>query len=150
MHSNRRSMKFKTPLFTIIASLLSLFVQAQDKVIVIGTGGGFSGAVTAYKITEKGEVFKGNGLAEIKYTLCAKIKKSKAKKLIQQASTEVEAIKDFNHPGNLYSFIAIESGNDKTRLTWGDNNNPTPEKIRVLHADILKAVSSLNYKPIKK
>jgi hypothetical protein len=50
----------------------------------------------------------------------------------------------------MYSFLSIENGKEQTRLTWGDNNTPAPEKIRQLHADILKTVGSLRYKPIKK
>ena len=143
-------MKLYATFFVIVILFLSQEARAQDQVVVIGSGGGFSGAVTAYKITSKGEVLKGSGVVEIKYTECAKIKKSTAKKIIDNTSREALLVKEFNHPGNMYSFLSIENGKEQTRLTWGDNNTPAPEKIRQLHADILKTVGSLRYKPIKK
>jgi len=142
-------MKFYPAFFVILILFLSHGTCAQNQAIVIGGGGGFSGAVTAYKITPKGEVLKGTGVAEIKYTDCAKIKKSKAKKMIDDAKREAASIKEFNHPGNMYSFLAIEQETEQTRLTWGDSQTPAPEGIRQLHADILKTVGTLRFKPIK-
>lgn len=144
-------MKFYATFFVIVTLLFSHEARAQDQVVIVGSGGGFTGATTAYKITSKGEVLKGSGVAEIKYTECAKIKKSKAKKIIDEASREALLIKEFNHPGNMYSFLSIEKEKEEqTRLTWGDKNTPAPEKIRQLHADIMKTVGSLRYKTIKK
>ena len=143
-------MKFYAPFFVIVILFLSHSLHAQTQVIVIGSGGGFSGTVTAYKITPKGEILKGTGIAEINYTECAKIKKSKAQNFIDLANREATSIKEFNHPGNMYSFLAIEQEKEKTRLTWGDPKTPVPEGLRQLHADILKNVSTLRFKPIKK
>jgi hypothetical protein len=143
-------MKFKITFLALIGFFLFHVSKAQEKVIVIGNGGGFTGSVTAYKIASNGEIFKGSGLVEIKYTLCAKLKKSKAKKIIQQASAEILATQEFNHPGNVYTFLAVEDGKENKRLTWGHNTTPAPEKILTLHAEIMKTISSLNYKPIQK
>ncbi|RAW00615.1 hypothetical protein [Pseudochryseolinea flava] len=143
-------MKFYNCILAIAILFSSHFCNAQDDAVVVGSGGGFTGAVTAYKITSKGKVFKGNGVTDIEYTACAKIKKSKAKKIIRSVHQQVDAIKSFNHPGNMYTFIAIESKGEQTRLTWGDNKIPAPENLKNLYADIMNSVGSLRYKTIKK
>src|SRR6187549_2787804 len=94
-----------TSVLVVLALLLSIVSRAQDKFITVGSGGGFAGTATAYKITSKGKVFKGKGLGEITYTECAKIKRAKAKKYILQVSEQTQSNSQFNYPGNLYHFI---------------------------------------------
>lgn len=121
--------------------------QAQEKFITLGSGGGFAGTTTVYKITEKGEVFKGKGLGEIVYTECGKIKRSQAKKFFKNVSAQLQAA-DFNHPGNLYYFLTIaENGNEK-KVTWGDADHKVPEPIRTTHQEIQATVTPIKFKPI--
>jgi hypothetical protein len=122
---------------------------AQEKFILVGTGGGLTGSVTVYKITSKGKVFKGQGTTEIKYSERGKIKKALAKKFIQRVADQTTVTPAFNHPGNMYSFISkVEEGTEK-KITWGDIGHPAPEQVSKLYQEIMASVGAIRYKPIK-
>jgi hypothetical protein len=122
---------------------------AQDKFITVGTGGGFAGTSTVYKVTAKGEVFKGNGVGDIKFTLCGKIKRAKAKEIIAKVTDQARAASPFSHPGNLYYFIAsTENGNEQT-VTWGDVDHPVSEEVKKVYDEVQASVNSVEFKPIK-
>lgn len=122
---------------------------AQDKFITVGTGGGFAGTSTVYKVTAKGEVFKGNGVGDIKFTLCGKIKRAKAKEIIAKVTDQARAASPFSHPGNLYYFIAsTENGNEQT-ITWGDVDHPVSEEVKKVYDEVQASVNSVEFKPIK-
>ena len=78
---------------------------AQDKFITIGSGGGFTGTTTVFKITPGGLIFKGEGLGDIKFSECGKIKKSKAKEILTTVSDAMSSKTSSSHPGNLFYFI---------------------------------------------
>jgi hypothetical protein len=137
--------------FLFLISLLFIFasVFAQDKHVTIGSGGGITGAATVFKITPSGKVYKGSGLAEIKYAECAKISKSRAKKIIKSITEHVQNAGTFDHPGNIYYFLTIADGDKPKKITWGDSNHPVKEDTRKLYAEIQSVVSTLKYKPVK-
>lgn len=126
----------------------ALTIQAQDKIITLGSGGGLTGAVTVFKITEKGEVFKGKGLGQIVYSECGKIKKSLAAKFLDETTTQLQ-MPDFNHPGNMYFFLSIVEDDDKSKkITWGDNSYPVQASIEKLYQEIQSTINTIKFKPI--
>lgn len=128
---------------------LCLVSCAQDKFITVGSGGGFSGTATAYKVTAAGKIFKGNSIGEIKYTESAKIKKATAKKCIQRVSEQTQSNSQFNHPGNLYYFIGYTDNAGEQKVTWGDAQYPVPESIQKLYQEINTTIGSARFKPIQ-
>lgn len=136
-------------LFVLAVFISACSSLAQDKFISVGSGGGFAGTATVYKVTPKGEVFKGNGVGDIKFTLCGKIKKTRAKEIIAKVTDQARAASPFSHPGNLYYFIAsTENGNEQT-ITWGDADHPVPEDVKKLYDEVQASVTTLKFKPIK-
>ncbi|MEO7988998.1 MAG: hypothetical protein ABI663_05615 [Chryseolinea sp.] len=133
----------------ILSFFHSITSTAQEKNITIGSGGGFAGTSTVYKITSSGKVFKGKGIGEIKYTECGKIKKAHALKYIQSVSEQTQSNEQFNHPGNLYYFVGYAENSKDHKVTWGDVGHPVPESIQKLYQEINSAISSLRFKPIK-
>ena len=133
----------------VLALLLSIGSRAQDKFIAVGSGGGFAGTATAYKITPKGKVFKGKGIGEITYTESAKIKRAKARKYIRQVSEQTQSNSQFSHPGNLYYFINYTENASEHKITWGDAQHPVPESIQKLYQEINNTISSARFKPIQ-
>jgi hypothetical protein len=127
----------------------SITSNAQKKNITVGSGGGFAGTSTVYKITSSGKVFKGKGIGEIKFTECSKLKKAHALTYIQSVSKQTELNEPFNHPGNLYYFMGYAENSNVLKLTWGDAEHPVPESIQKLYQEINTAISSLHFKPIK-
>ena len=126
----------------------SASAQASD-FIILGNGGGFTGNVTEYKITSTGKVFKGSGIAEIKYTECAKLKKSKAKQIVAEAHGKLKILSPFNYPGNTYSYLTVVTQAKEETITWGDVDHPVPDDVTKFFGQVQKAVKDLRYKPIK-
>jgi hypothetical protein len=138
----------KNILIFFLFSVTPIATQAQDHLVVVGTGGGITGAVTAFKITPRGEVFRGKGLVDIVYTECAGIKKSLARRLIKKVDGMVKSSGNFNHPGNVYYFIGL-SEDPAQRITWGDPGKSPPPDVQEAYTEILAVVSKLRYKPLK-
>jgi hypothetical protein len=148
MHSNTLSMKHFSLL--IIIFLFSVIQgQAQKRTLTIGSGGGFSGAATIYKIAEDGKVWRGKGLGEIAFTECSKIKGKQARKFLNGTSTQVAGVAPMSYPGNMYYFISIIENGKENKITWGDTEHPAPEAVKNLYKDIQAAIVDLKYKPVK-
>lgn len=139
----------KIYLFTLITFILSFTAAAQDKFITLGSGGGFTGSTTMYKVTPKGEVFKGAGIGDVQFTLCGKIKIAKAEQMITQVADQVSAATSFNHPGNLFYFISYTEDNNVRTITWGDVEHPVQEDVKKLYDEVLASVNGVSFKPIK-
>ena len=144
----RMEMK-RISLFLFAFLSLITFASAQEKFVTVGSGGGFAGTATVYKVTPKGLVFKGNGIGDIKFDLCGKIKKARAKEIIARVNNHALAGK-FNHPGNLYYFITYSENGMEQTITWGDVNHPAPDEIKKLFEEINSSVSEIEYRPINK
>ena len=123
---------------------------AQDTFVSLGSGGGFAGTVTVYKVTPNGLVFKGSGIGDINFDLCGKIKKTHAKKIIARVNDQANAVTEFNHPGNLYYFITYSDKQMQETISWGDADHPVPDEIKKLYEDIYASVSEIKYRPISK
>jgi len=143
----RTLMKCAVVLFLL--SIVGLTARAQPvDAVVAGSGGGFTGMVTAYKIFMDGKVYKGKGVAEIQYTECAKIRKAKAKKLIRRAAETLGTAGEFNAPGNQYYFLTAVQGGKENKATWGAADQPAPEALKTLYQDVQGVVTGLSYRPI--
>lgn len=129
-------------------SLITL-ASAQERFVTLGTGGGFAGTATIYKITPKGLVFKGSGIGDVEFGLCGKIKKAQARQFIARVNNHTRPAK-FNHPGNLYYFITYTEKGIEQTITWGDANYPAPDEIKKLYDEINSSVSEIKYRPINK
>ena len=134
----------------LISALLLFFVStafAQGSFVTISNGGGFTGAVTAYKVYKDGTVLKGKGIP-LNYTETARLKRSKAKKYCKRIKTQVASLPDFNHPGNVYYSIAIVDEGQERKVVWGDSKYPVSEEVLKLYNDMLTAFSHLSFTTI--
>ena len=139
----------KIYLFTLITFVSSLTAAAQDKFITLGSGGGFTGNTTMYKVTPEGKVFKGTGIGDVQFSLCGKIKKATAKQMMTRVADQVNAATSFNHPGNLFYFISYTEGNNVRTIKWGDAEHPIQEDVKKLYEETLASVNGISFKPIK-
>jgi hypothetical protein len=129
-------------LFTL---LIVQITQAQNKVLLIASGGGVAGTATVYKIDSNGTVHKGKGLGEITYSEQSKLKKCTTRRYFKKATSLMSAYPDFNHPGNVYTSITLtEAGNDK-KITWGAANQEVPEDAKKLHDKIITKLSRITF-----
>jgi hypothetical protein len=121
---------------------------AQDQPsFLIGKGGGITGMATVYRVTSSGKIFKGQGIGDIKYTECGKVKRAHAKRMISEVATAVDAT-SFDHPGNIYYFITLKAVEGEKKITWGDAAHEVPRPVKELYDEMVKALSSIKYRPI--
>ncbi|HEX6227341.1 MAG TPA: hypothetical protein VFZ52_23150 [Chryseolinea sp.] len=135
--------------FVSIFLISSFTVSAQDKFISVGSGGGFAGTSTVFKVMPNGIIFKGTGIGEVKFSLCGRIKKGEAKQMVKRVAQQVEAATDFNHPGNLFYFISYTEDNNKRTITWGDADHPVQGDLKKLYDEVLASVNDVSFRPIK-
>jgi hypothetical protein len=135
-------------LLLLVLFQFQLYCSAQDEYLIIGSGGGFSGEIIKYKILRNGTVFKGTGIADIKFDNQGHISKCEAKKLFKKTDKVVN--QSFSHPGNIYYFIYHIKPNSEFKCTWGDAKFELPEDLNKIYLETLQKLSKLEYKPVNK
>ena len=140
-------MKWAFVLFFLLSTCLTLCAQQGD-MLIAGSGGGFTGMANAYKVFIDGKVYKGTGVAGIQYTECAKIRRSKAKKIIQRAAQALSAAGEFSAPGNQYYFLTVVEQGKEMKATWGAADRPVPDALKTLYQEVQGMVAGLSYRPI--
>jgi hypothetical protein len=105
-----------------------------DKQLRWGSGGGFVGRETTYILLENGQIFQTE--MKDKMTELKKTKTGKARKLFQAAEALGLAKMNFEHPGNIYSFLEYQEGDMVQRITWGDPKFPVDTRVQDLFAQL--------------
>ena len=104
--------------------------------IRFGYGGGFTGAVTSYCITNSGKSFKKQNFD------ISKIRASTAG--IEDCFEQCQAIGfgqiEMNSPGNTYSFIEHKVGDQLHRVTWNPHQPGLPSDLIVFNNMLLELV----------
>jgi hypothetical protein len=103
-------------LFFISGSCNSGKVITTDIIgIHFGNGGGFTGIVEEFVLTNDGKLFKG-------LVFITQIDLNTKNRLFLQAEN-LKGI-SLNNPGNAYSFIEIKSKAKSNRIIWSGQSNP--------------------------
>lgn len=94
--------------------------DSKNNFIRFGNGGGFTGAVKAWYLTESGALYEDNGE---KPSYIGMAKKEIAKQMF--AIPEIIHAKDnpYNVPGNRYFFIEYQIDGFTQKITWGGDQN---------------------------
>lgn len=101
-----------------------------DKQLRWGNGGGVVGKETTYTLLDNGQIFvrdMGGPLTEKN-----KVKDKKAQAMYAMIETLGLQKIDFQHPGNVYDFIEVLSGDSVHRISWGEKDVPVDPKIKDL------------------
>lgn len=111
--------------------------------IEISEGGGFTGAVAAYRIESSGRVFKretgDSGFVEIR-----SVSANTARTLIQKVETHFKKNKQINEPDNMYKTLSLLQKDSTLSSVWF-NRQP---KLDEIYSEIYNAITLEN--PIKK
>ncbi len=96
-----------------------------------GNGGGYAGRETTYTLLSNGQVFK----QEHQDTLTETVKtKRKTAAAIYKTAAALDLAKlEFEHPGNIYSFLEWQDGDAVQRVTWGDPAFPVNADVKALY-----------------
>ncbi|HRG38689.1 MAG TPA: hypothetical protein PK289_09170 [Bacteroidia bacterium] len=119
-----------------LSSLVFIFLNASNcasdqhfKEIKFGSGGGFTGAVTEYRLKENGDIYKSNsgeGEPQLIKSITAEELKLVREKL---GHLNKDAFSKINHPYNVYYFIQI----DTLKVIWGDPSYSPPKELEDLY-----------------
>lgn len=104
-----------------------------------GSGGGFAGKETIHILLENGQLFQQNMTDSIAET--GKIKSRTAAALFKTAESLGLQKLEFNHPGNIYSFVGLHDGDAVAKVVWGDAKFPVSDPVKALYDrlnDLLK------------
>jgi len=113
-----------------------------DRQLRWGNGGGFVGKEITYTLLDNGQIFTqktGEALTE-----SASTKRRTAKSIFKTAETLGLAALDFQHPGNTYKFIEIQSGGAVRRISWGDAEHPVSQGVADLYTQLAALVKKDN------
>lgn len=100
----------------------------KDVEISFGSGGGYTGQEIVYTINSDGEVFMSDNLKN-ETTELPKLKTKKTLELFEQLTEINIGSLDFNHPGNMYSFIQETKEGKSKKIVWGDGQETPPKTV---------------------
>lgn len=107
--------------------------------LLFGSGGGFVGKYTSNVLLENGQIFQKESVGG-QFEEQKGIRKRKARAFFQAAEELELGAMDFNHPGNLSSFLEFQTDSTTARVTWGDPNFPVNQKVKDLHVALSELV----------
>jgi hypothetical protein len=137
--------------FTIILLVFSFVIAGcssheklanyKDVEISFGNGGGYTGQEIVYTIHSDGKVFMTDNLKK-ETTELPKLKSKKTLELFEQLTDLNIGKIDFNHPGNMYSFIQETKEGKSHKVVWGDGREKPSEAVldfyQVLNSSVNK------------
>lgn len=119
----------------LLSALVFVFINASNcasdqsfKEIKFGEGGGFTGAVTEYRLKENGDVYKYDSM-EKEQQLIKSITGEELKIVREKLSKVPKEALTINHPYNVYRFIQI----DTMKAVWGDPSFTAPAALEELY-----------------
>ncbi|WP_338873155.1 FAD-binding oxidoreductase [Spirosoma sp. SC4-14] len=96
------------------------------KQVVVGNGGGFTGASTSYYLLENGQLF-GRRSHDTTFTFLAKQTTTNTKRIFSKVENSCKIKKTrFDHPGNVYTFVQWRKGKTSYKVTWGATGKKAP------------------------
>ncbi len=99
--------------------------------IHFGHGGGFSGAVNSFVLTEGGYLYSGDGEFQ-PFQYIGRIKKNQRQQYFKILKSIIDRHPSINQPGNTYKFVTFNGHAGKIKYVWSDQSLP-PKKLRILH-----------------
>ncbi|MFN0036533.1 MAG: hypothetical protein ACKVUS_15820 [Saprospiraceae bacterium] len=108
--------------------------KLPEKQLRWGNGGGIVGKEKSHILLDNGQIFSRDILGNLSEASKAKSKKAKA--LFKTVETLGLAKMEFDHPGNLYSFLEWQEGDMVSRVVWGDKNFPVGKSVEDLFGEL--------------
>lgn len=124
-------------LFSIIACSSQKEVYVDNpQILSFGSMGGFTNQNTIFKLKSDGELWKYISFDQDSI-LVAQLKKSQTRKLFEEAYKIGLDTLDLNSPGNMSSFIQIESKTMENKVVWPKDNEQMQTEITDLYSTLI-------------
>ncbi len=108
--------------------------KLPEKQIRWGDGGGFVGKEKSHVLLENGQIFNIDIMGKI--SEAPKTKGKTAKALFKKMESLNLAKMEFNHPGNIYSFLEFKDGDMVSRVVWGDKAYSVGKPVEDLFSNL--------------
>ncbi|GAB4035903.1 FAD-binding oxidoreductase [Spirosoma gilvum] len=98
----------------------------KGRQIIVGSGGGFTGASSAYYLLENGKLY-GRRTRDTTYTFIGQQTTANTKRVftIAEGNCKIKTTK-FDQPGNTYKFVQWRKGKVSHKVTWGAIDKKVP------------------------
>ena len=120
--------------------------QLPNDQILFGTGGGFSGEVNKFILLQNGQIFHENykpygdkSTQRVVQELEPMPKKVAAEFYLRMDSLRLDKY-DFFRPGNMYSFMGLQTELIDHEVRWGAPSYPVREDVEDLHGSLMEAI----------
>jgi len=108
----------------------------EKEKIYFGGGGGFTGELKEYCLLESGDLFKINPSSRAA-ALSNNIKKSAAKKILNQIKAANFQDYNYDQPGNMFYWMKHQTKADSSYLIWGHPNIEVDEEISSIYKQLI-------------
>lgn len=109
--------------------------------LVLGMGGGFTGAFSEYYLLENGQLFR-SGSSDTTFSQIGKLAIEETEQLFSTYDILRFDELHLDEPGNRYFYIKRKSGSKESKLLWGhkelDNNAPA-----IFHKNFMNKIQNL-------
>lgn len=113
---------------------------SKAAVITFGTGGGFTGQVKQYSLTDNGKLYH---LEDTTYKLIGKIPTATVDQIFSNFTHLGLSNKILNEPGNNYYFLGLKSDETFNQLKWGANPL-NDESLNIYYKILMNEVKKLD------
>jgi len=112
----------------------------EDDIIIVGSGGGFTGLVEEYTILSNGQLFYGSGNGN--YTMeLDRFDKKDIKQIFKNYSLLGFGDLNIDKPGNMYHYLVFKNMDRIHKIQWGAHDANTPGELLVYFANLKKMCS---------
>lgn len=119
----------------------------KGKMIVVGNGGGFTGAVSSYYLLDNGAVYR-TGRTDTSFIEVGKMEINEIANVFQNyTSLKIDAM-ELNEPGNRYYFIEKQEGDQKHKVQWG-YKELSDKSLATYHAVLMSKIKKLDIETTK-
>ena len=106
--------------------------KASPMIIKFGSGGGFSGGVISYNLSDSGKLWEDESSKKV-----LKVDKNRCKQIFQNYQTLGFSQLQLNEPGNLYHFITmLVEGEAEHKITWGNHQAEIAPELELFYNNL--------------
>lgn len=114
----------------------------EGPVIVIGSGGGFTGQVEEYTVLSNGQLFFGTGNEGFVHTLPDLAKGDVAQIFKNYKDLGFDKL-EIDKPGNMYHYLIYRNKDSTHKIQWGAYDANPPRELTIFFANLKKQFSAL-------
>lgn len=123
------------------AKELATPLNYTKSMIILGAGGGFTGAFSEYYLMENGQVFR-SGNSDTTYTYVGRFSKTLTSQFFDSYDMLRFDEMKLDEPGNRYFYISRKKGDQANKILWGyqELSNKTPA---IYHQNFMSKIKDL-------